>query len=326
MSDNVTQVTDESFAEAKALLSNKVAVAEYYTVEQAGTSKDVAALASVLSNVEAGSDTSSSAAIEDLIDPSAPAETDGKTFTLTAGTDRGVDFVGTVNGDTFEAFLVQNSWAGGVSNSLSSADKLDGGSGADSLFAELVPEFFGVTGDNQVDVQPATKNIESVLFEARDGGSEDADNEIAITVDAKNMTDIDSIGSKFSDGDLVIENLTTLESNGNIRNTESITVVMDHTDNFNSDEDASDLTVYFDEDYLVSGMTESSNSIDYRVMNQDAFDLIQEGGSPIQKSVSNGINTKISQANQPHIRISKDSLSDKLFELRVFSLVRLAIL
>ena len=177
---------------------------------------------------------------------------------LTAGTDR---VTGTSGADTFEAFLSQNSIAGGVSNTLSSADRVAGGAGADSLYAELVPEFFGITGNNQIDVQPRISGVEKIELEARDAGS-NLINTVGetISVDAKYITGHDSIGSKFSDGDLVIENLTTLTDAGKARNTDSITITMDHTDNFNSDGDASDLTVYFDEDYLLAGQTNSDTA------------------------------------------------------------------
>lgn len=179
-------------------------------------------------------------------------------LTLTAGTDR---LVGTAGVDVFEAFLSQNSAAGGISNTLSSADRLDGGAGADTLDVELVPEFFGTSGSWQVDVQPRTKSIETIKIEARDGGGNDIllKNEV-VSVDAKYMTGVNSIGSNFSDGDLVIENLTTLTDAGVARNTDAITVTMDHTDNFNSDTDASDLTVYFDEDYLLAGQSAQSQA------------------------------------------------------------------
>jgi len=170
------------------------------------------------------------------------------TFFLTSGTDRGGDFNGTSGNDEFLAYIEQNEFAGGVSNSLSSADHLDGGAGADSLHAELTQEFVGVDGHDEIDVQPRTTSIETVTIEARDDNG-------TVILDAKHMTAIEEIGSALSDGDLVIENLTTLTDAGVARNTEDLTITMDHTDNFNSDDDASDLTVYFDEDYLLSGQS-----------------------------------------------------------------------
>ena len=152
-----------------------------------------------------------------------------------------------------------------MSNSLSTADDLDGGAGSDSLYAELVPEFYGVTGDNTMDVQPDIQSVEDIRFEAMDVGTLAVDQ--AIFVDAKDITDVDKIGSAYSDADLVIENLTTLTSAGVARNTEEITITMDHTDNFNTDGDASDLNVYFDEDYLLNGEDTSGGQLLVRLLN-----------------------------------------------------------
>lgn len=260
-----------------AAIANKLVVAQAFTAamdtteEQTAYAGDAAITAgtALLDTVSATTDTATvdvDAALAALVvtNPN-PNPADGTTFTLTESTDR---MDGTADGDTFEAYLAQNAFAGGVSNTLSSADKLDGMGGIDSLHAELVPEFFGASGDNQIDVQARTANIENVTFEARDamiaGGS--------VTVDAKKMTDIDNIGSSFSDGDLVIENLTTLTSTGDARNTSEITVTMDHTDNFNSDNDASDLTVYFDEDYLLSGQSTSTSRANYWMLDEDSQD------------------------------------------------------
>ena len=218
-----------------------------------------------------------------------PEDGEGMTEYLTSGSDRGGEFNGTNYADTFNAYLEQNSFAGGVSNSLSSADVLNGGGGADSLFAELVPEYFGVTGDHQIDVQPRTADIENVTFEARDAGGNNRWDTV-ITVDAKNMTGIDEIGSLFSDGDLVIENLTTLDDAGNSRNTDALTITMDHTDNFNSDRDASDLTVYFDEDYLLAGQTVVASQANYWMIDEDSSDYNLK---PLENIERNGVNLTI---------------------------------
>eukprot|EP00831_Metopus_contortus_P021244 TRINITY_DN1945_c0_g1_i1.p1 TRINITY_DN1945_c0_g1~~TRINITY_DN1945_c0_g1_i1.p1 ORF type:complete len:395 (-),score=99.16 TRINITY_DN1945_c0_g1_i1:46-1230(-) len=235
------------------ILSNKTTAGLYYA-DQGGTDDDFS-----LTDIDE-SDASLTNAMA-AIDSAVAASTD---FELTAETDR---LTGTSGNDSFEAAITQNPWAGGVSNTLSTADRLDGGAGSDSLYAELVPEFYGVTGDNQMDVQADIQSIENIMFEAMDVSS--AFNNGAIVVDAKDITDVVRIGSAYSDGDLRIENLTTLTSSGSIRNTEDITIVMDHTDNFDSDGDASDLTVLFDEDYLVSGQT-SQASAHYFLLDEDA--------------------------------------------------------
>jgi len=187
---------------------------------------------------------------------------EGDDIRLTSDTDRDGIFDGTSGDDAFDAPIVQNSLAGGVSNSLSTADDIDGGAGSDSLYAELVPEFYGVSGDNTMEIQPDIQSVEDIRFEAMDVAPF-----VAITVDAKDITDVDTIGSAYSDADLVIENLTTLTSAGVARNTDEITITMDHTDNFNTDGDASDLSVYFDEDYLLNDEDTSGGQLEIRLLN-----------------------------------------------------------
>ncbi len=139
--------------------------------------------------------------------------------------------------------------------------------------AEIVPEFFGTTGDHQIDIQPRIAGVETIELEARDAlfpQTPGAPQDTTVVYDAKRTFGVRKIGSYFSDGDLVIENLTTLAADGKtVRNTKDMTITMDHTDNFNSDTDASDLTVYFDEDYLVSGKSVQSKAIFY-LLDQDA--------------------------------------------------------
>jgi hypothetical protein len=241
-----------------------------------------------------------------------PQGTPGETFSFTSGTD---NLVGTGDDDTFEGYLQQNPFAGGVSNGLSSADRADGGAGEDSLYAELVSEFVGgVPGAENIDIQPRISNIETLEFEARDiaqnapfgldiqdlagnllndlgfagipipGGAGGLGGTVSeqfiagvldgwqrdIVVDAKNITGHDFLGSTFSDGDLMIENVNTLTAPGGAaRNTSDITIGMDHTDNANSDGDASDLTVYFDEDYLISGQAREGQ-VFYHLLDEDA--------------------------------------------------------
>jgi hypothetical protein len=270
--------TDANFGAARAAFDAAVALSEAYT----GDSEDLEELAQVVGGT--------AASIE---------------YMLTAGTDT---LTGSSSSDNFTAYLSQNATAGGVSNTLSSADRLDGGAGSDSLFAQLVAEFFGTTGDNQIDVQPTTRSIESVLFEARDSGSNDVNANTRVTVDAKNMTGIDSIGSSYSDGDLVIENLTTLTDSGTIRNTEEITVVMDHTDNFNSDGDASDLTVLFDEDYLVAGQT-SYDTTNYWI--EDRANAALDASQPMKNINIDGISFTV-DGEQKEIFISEANMLDFL--------------
>ena len=216
-------------------------------------------------------------------DPGDPGGAEGQTYALTSDTDT---LTGTSARDTFSAPIAQNPFAGGVSNTLSSADRIDGGEGADTLRAEIVNEFVGVTGDNTIDIQPNVRDVETITFEAREigqaqiPGQADGDFDLvdqAITVDAKRITGHDSIGSYYSDSDLVIENITTLSDAGVHRNVSDLTVTMAYTDNFNTDGDASDLEVLFDEDYLDRG-EERSQDLVIRLVNA-VTNVV--GGNPI---------------------------------------------
>ena len=99
-----------------------------------------------------------------------PAPVPGEEFLLTSATDV---MTGTSDDDEFNAYIQQNPFAGGVSNSLSSADRLDGGAGNDRLYAEITNEFVGVLGGGYgggTDIQPRIKGIEEIDIEARDTG------------------------------------------------------------------------------------------------------------------------------------------------------------
>ena len=188
---------------------------------------------------------------------------------LTSGED---DLDGTAANDIFEAPVVQNPGAGGVSNSLSSADSIDGGAGNDRFHAEISQEFLGNSGFAFTDIQPTVANVEEFDIEALDFDG-DFPRFTTVTLDAKDISGHDEIGSYRSDGDLVIENLTTLGSDGETRRpTAEITITMDHTDNSNTDNDASDLTVYFDDNYLIRDQTteiDPSTAV-FRLLDQDA--------------------------------------------------------
>ena len=262
------------------------------------------------------------AATAEIAEIFAPAPVEGNTMFLTSSTDvtgmPGLE--STENDDTFLGYIAQNGFTGGVSNSLSSADRLDGKGGNDTLFAELSTEFVGATsGATTIDVQPKLTSIERVELEARDmgtsgsgGGSTtidiDADDDIdgfldfifeevlgplsfsttndvftpTASFDGKDSFGINEIGSVDSDGDLLIENLNTKvnEDDAVGRKTADMTILMDHTDNFNSDGDASDLTVYFDENYLLANdPVQAGALLTIELMDLDETTI---GGNPLE--------------------------------------------
>ena len=281
------------------ILTNKLVVAKAYTaaIDTAGEvvaySGTVAAESAriLLSTVDAATVTESfdvATSVASIVSTANGTVVPALTINLTTGTDTGAAATGTSGADQFNAFLGQSASSGSVANTLSSADSLDGGAGTDSLYAEILPEFFGTDATSataHLDLQARTSSIENIQFEARETGVG-----ATVTVDAKNMVDVVEIGSFQSDADLVIENLTTRSSNGTDRNTDVLTITMDHTDNFNSDNDASDLTVYLDEDYLLTGQTTGTSQANYWLLDQNSADYVT---TPLDKIERTGVSFTI---------------------------------
>lgn len=194
--------------------------------------------------------------------------TAGATIRLTASADFGDDFTGTANNDTFNANVVQNALGQQV-NTLGSGDELNGGGGMDTLSAKITSGVFA-GGAISMPIQPETKSIEIVKLQAVNSDINGLSTQVY--VNAKDMTGISKIGSNYSDADLVIQSLTTKDDAGNARNVSEMTVGMEYTGNADTRWNESDLSVYFDQDYLTQQVTNAA-SVDIRLMNQDAYDL-----------------------------------------------------
>lgn len=118
--------TSAEFAAAKAILVNKAAVAENYSVTLGASSTSLAALQGALANVTA--DPASVTAAN-----AANAGGNGQTFTLTKGVDT---LVGTAGNDIFVAGVSNGTGVGEANaeiNTLSALDSVDGGAGVDTL-------------------------------------------------------------------------------------------------------------------------------------------------------------------------------------------------
>lgn len=183
--------------------------------------------------------------------------------TLTVAQD---NLMGSSGNDSFAAVVAQNA-LGSLSNTFSSGDIIDGGAGTDTLTAEIIG------GANLVNVSMAiraqTKSLENVLLTALE--SQQA-TDSAVFVDAAKMTGLTKVGSVGSNASLTIFNLTTLDDAGVKRNTSDVKVRMDHTSNSDAsitDQEA-DLTVLFDQNYLMAGSTAKS-SLELRIVN--AYEL-----------------------------------------------------
>lgn len=112
--------TDAAFADAKAILTNKTTVAEYYSVTKAVAQTNVGTLQQAISTVtkDAASVTAANAAID-----SGAGVSGGNTLVFTTGID---SLVGTTGNDTFIGDF-------GIANQVTSADQVNGGAGTDTL-------------------------------------------------------------------------------------------------------------------------------------------------------------------------------------------------
>ena len=200
----------------------------------------------------------------------------GTTFTLTVSQDT---LSGTSLDDTFTANVVQNSLGAQV-NTLGSGDILNGGAGDDTLFAKITAGAY-IGGSYSMPIQPETSGIETAVFQAVQSSVSSGyfgDVNTQVYVNAKDMVDLTTVSSTYSDADLTIQNLTTKTSSGGTNLVSEMTVEMAYSGNNDSAWDESDLTVYFDQDYLTPQATSSDAAIEIRVMNEDAYD---EGAAPL---------------------------------------------
>ena len=265
--------SDAGILAAKAIQNNKAAVAEYYSVTVGIPQTDLAALKAVFSGVTDAS--ASVVAANKAIDVAVAAPT---AFSLTTGFD---SLLGTAAADTFKANVSQNNLGAQV-NTLGSGDQINGGSGTDTLSAKITAGAY-INGNGSVNfatgqqftmpIEPETKSVEIVKFQAVEStiigsvnpplGLEATRNaNTQVYVNAKDMEGVTQIGSSRSDADLTILNLTTK----GLPSLLGQTLGMEYTGNADSRWGASDLTVYYDQDYLNAG-TSLTSAIEIRVVN-----------------------------------------------------------
>ena len=174
---------------------------------------------------------------------------------------------GSPGNDVFVARVVQNS-LGVQTNTLGTGDVLNGGAGADALLADVVMAST-LASQPMSPIRPETKGIEFAHFTALE--ADQAQNNEMVAINASKMLGLSRVGSVGSDASLTIYNLTTLTDSGEYaqrRNTSDMTVRMDHSGNdsaFSADVE-SDMTVLFDQNYLLAGRTTGSK-LEIRAVN-----------------------------------------------------------
>ena len=167
----------------------------------------------------------------------------GVNYTLSVSQDV---LMGSAVADMFTARVVQNA-NGEQTNQLATGDVINGGAGTDTLNARVISAS-SLNQDGGSAVSPETTSVEVNNFTAltRGGSAE------TVEINAQFMNGVTHIGSVQSNASLLVTNVNTLDNDGiyaNRRDTESLTVVMDHTGN-DQVINESDMTVLLDNDYL----------------------------------------------------------------------------
>ena len=194
---------------------------------------------------------------------------------------------GTGADDVFRARVVQNA-AGEQTNQLGTGDQLNGGAGDNDTLIATVQEASPLNAGPSSAIMPETTNVEIAHFtalEAKSGSpifrmTDLAQNgkgygpKLGVEINAKEMNGLDEVGSVQSDNSLTIYNVNTLRDDGlyeNRRLTEEICIRMDHTGNGQLVDRAADLTVLFDQNYLLKkGDVASGSTLRIELMDMDA--------------------------------------------------------
>ena len=166
------------------------------------------------------------------------------------------DLVGTAGDDLFQAFIFDNS------NTLQSGDKIDGGAGTDTLFADI--------GNSQkFAITPVTANVENIKLRAEAISTDSTDNNTASTsevqIDAQRTVGVNYWEDNNSRADLLIEDIRILPS----QITKDITIAMVETDPGHVD-----YGVYFDQ-YSLRAQSNSSSTLTIELA--DTRSLVNNG-------------------------------------------------
>lgn len=218
--------TKTEYADAQAAMTNKTAVAKYYSVDKEQSSANLADLQAVISGVT--SDAATVTTATGVIDGDVAAAT-GQTFNLTTGVDT---VTGTAGNDVINGVAQLDSTLQNAVQTFSALDTIDGGAGNDLLM---------VVDDQNNIATPATatvKNVEAVQFKA--GAKLTADTSkwtglSSITVDvAGNDTDLTagkdtSLSVGDITGTLTVKGGSTLAMTGSVDTTKAIALKTNNT-------------------------------------------------------------------------------------------------
>jgi hypothetical protein len=227
-------------------------------------------------------------------------------FKLAVGKDV---ITGTSAADVFLARVVQNSM-GEQTNELATGDEINGGAGVDTLRAD-VQMASGLNNSPASAIRPITKSVEIAEFTALEANQNG--NSETVQINAAAMHGLTKVASVGSDASLTILNLTTLTDSGvyaDRRLTSEMTVRMDHSGNlsaFNADAE-SDMTVLFDQNYLVPGRTSTQTAI-FHLLDQDA--ALETPATPLTNINADAIRFRIDGGEEQFLTVNLETFTPK---------------
>ena len=233
---------------------------------------------------------------------------------------------GSDDADAVSFMIVQND-AGSQTNQLGTGDVVNLGSGTDTVNA-VVQEASALGAGPTSAIMPYYTSVENAMFNAQDHAeTTGGDNADGVSINAAQWYGTDKIGSMQSDADLMIYNVNTLnadDSYGDVgQATGTMTICMDHTGNGNMNgldatEGESDLTVLFDEDYLIPGTaTVSSGTAIYHLLDQDGVAQSANALGTTDLSHLVDANREISATGTERVFIERDGIAFNLGGTRV---------
>lgn len=251
---------------AQTQFNNKVAVSNY-TADHINAFTDYAKFVAFIDDVDA----TNASVVEGKAEVDAVVAQDtGKAFYLTANQD---GITGTTGNDTIYADVVQ---VGGPQvNSLATGDSINAGAGTDSMEAQITTGLF--MGGTNMPIQPRITSVEDIKLEALNSDMySEVENNLnpnsEVYFNGKNTYGVDAIRSWYSDANLTVQDLNTMTSAGDhdvARNTSEMTIGMGYTGSNDHNWDESDMHVFFDEDFLLTGQQSQSQAV-FFLLDQDA--------------------------------------------------------
>ena len=289
----------ENKGAAQDMFNNKVEVSNYTALKIEEAGDDLTIFQDFISGVT--SDKKSVDKSKEAIDKEANQEITGETKFLTVGQDI---LSGTNDNDVFVSYVSQNQFGQQV-NTLGSGDVINGGAGTDTLDAQITAgAWAGNTSNGNMAITPITKSVENIILHA-DIADYSSSNNDTVIVDGKNMDGVLKIASNYSDASLVIKNMIGSKK-GVYGGTAEQTIAMEYTGNKDSNWKESDMTVFYDQDYLVRSAIES-NSLYY--FTQDRL-ATQQNKKPFGENTAvDGIKFRINEKETIVIKIADDKLT-----------------